>query len=72
LAHAVLRSALSEARRLQLVTINAAELVKVPTPVKAPIHPLDVDQAGTFLKVAAKQPPRRSVQRRACVRAAAR
>jgi integrase len=55
LAHAVLRSALSEARRLQLVTINAAELVKVPRPAKtSTILPLDVEAAGKFLEVAAK------------------
>ena len=34
LTHATLRSALSEARRLQLVTINAAELVTVPKSTK--------------------------------------
>lgn len=52
LAHAVLRSALSEAQRLQLVSINAAELVKVPKPTARPIAPLDVAQAAAFLKVA--------------------
>jgi integrase len=53
LAHAVLRSALSEARRLQLVTINAAELVKVPKAANVRhISPLDVDQARKFLKAA--------------------
>jgi integrase len=52
LAHATLRSALSEAQRLQLVTINAATLVKVPQPTKRTIAPLDVDQAAAFLKVA--------------------
>jgi integrase len=36
-----LRSALSEAQRLQLVSINAATLVKVPKPVKPAIVPLD-------------------------------
>jgi integrase len=54
LAHATLRSALSEAQRLQLVSINAAELVKVPKPKARTIEPLDVDQAGAFLKVAGK------------------
>ncbi len=54
LAHAALRSALSEAQRLQLVVINAATLVKVPQPVKRAIAPLDVDQATAFLKAAAK------------------
>jgi integrase len=52
LAHATLRSALSEARRLQLVTINAAALVKVPKPATRPIHPLDIGQAAIFLKAA--------------------
>jgi len=51
-AHAVLRSALSEARRLQLVTINAAELVTVPKPKRRPIVPLSLDQAAAFLTVA--------------------
>src|SRR5262245_26810604 len=32
LAHATLRSALTKARRLQLVSLNAAELVTVPKP----------------------------------------
>jgi hypothetical protein len=41
-----------EARRLQLVTINAAELVKVPKPPKRPIVPLTLDQARAFLAVA--------------------
>jgi integrase len=54
LAHATLRSALSEAQRLQLVSINAAELVKVPKPKARAIEPLNVDQAGAFLKVAGK------------------
>jgi integrase len=52
LAHATLRSALAEAQRLQLVSINAATLVKVPQPTKRAIKPLDVDQAARFLKVA--------------------
>ncbi len=52
LAHAVLRSALSEARRMQLVAVNAAELVKVPRATKRTIAPLDVAQAGAFLKAA--------------------
>jgi integrase len=54
IAHAVLRSALSDARRLQLVTINAAELVKVPQPKRRTIAPMDVDQAAAFLKAAGK------------------
>ena len=52
LAHAVLRSALSEARRLQLVSLNAAEPVRVPKPTTRPITPLSVEQASAFLKVA--------------------
>src|SRR5262249_52921995 len=52
LAHACLRSALSEARRLQHVSINAAELVKVPRPEKKrPIVPLTVEEAQKFLAV---------------------
>jgi len=52
IAHAVLRSALSEAKRLQLVALNAAELVKVPKPKARPIVPLTPEQATTFLKAA--------------------
>lgn len=52
LAHAALRSALSDAQRLQLVAINAAMLVKVPKATKRPITPLNVDQAKTFLAAA--------------------
>ncbi len=54
LAHAVLRSALSEAKRLQLVSFNAAELVKVPKPTRRAISPLTVEQASVFLKEAGK------------------
>ena len=52
LAHAVLRSALSEAQRLQIVAINAAELVKVPKATVRPIAPLSVEHAAAFLKAA--------------------
>ena len=52
LAHAVLRSALSEAQRLQLVSTNAAEFVKVPKPVAREIAPLSVEEATVFLKAA--------------------
>lgn len=52
LAHAVLRSALSDAQRLQLVTINAATLVQVPKPTSRAITPLDVGQARVFLTAA--------------------
>jgi integrase len=51
-AHATLRSALAEAQRLQLVTINAAGLVRVPTPKARRITPLTVLQATKFLEVA--------------------
>src|SRR5262245_15797201 len=54
LAHATLRSALSDAQRLQLVAINAATLVKVPTPKARAIAPLDVGRAAKFLEVAGK------------------
>ena len=52
LAHAVLRSALTEAQRLQLVSQNAAEHVKVPKPSVRTITPMSVDEAVAFLKVA--------------------
>lgn len=52
LAHAVLRSALSEARRLQLVAINAAELVKILKLRPRPIVPLTVEQARALLAAA--------------------
>jgi len=54
LAHATLRSALADAQRLQLVSINAATLVKVPKPPKRAITSLSIDQATTFLKAAQK------------------
>lgn len=53
LAHAVLRSALTDAKRLQIVAFNAAELVRVPKSTKRPIVPLTLDQASAFVKVAA-------------------
>jgi integrase len=52
IAHAALRSALSEAQRLQLVTINAAALVNVPKSTARRIVPLDLDQAKAFLDAA--------------------
>lgn len=52
LAHATLRSALTAAGRLQLVTINAAVLVKVPQPTRRPIAPLSVEQARSLLSAA--------------------
>lgn len=54
LAHATLRSGLSEAQRLQLVTINAAALVKVPKPPKRSIAPLTLEQSRLFLTAAAR------------------
>jgi integrase len=51
LAHAVLRSALSAAQRLQLVSTNAAEFVKVPKPTARVISPLSVEEASAFLNV---------------------
>jgi integrase len=52
LAHSTLRSALGDAQRLQLVSFNAATLVKVPRVTTRTIAPLDVDQARTFLTTA--------------------
>jgi integrase len=52
LAHAVLRSALSEARRLQLVSANAAQSVRVPKPDRRPIQALSVTDARAFLAIA--------------------
>lgn len=50
LAHAVLRSALSHAQRLQLVTHNAAKLVIVPTRAHPrTIVPLTLEQARALL-----------------------
>jgi len=49
LAHAALRSALTEAQRLQLVTINAATLVKVPKPTPHAVAPLTLERARAFL-----------------------
>jgi integrase len=54
LAHATLRSALSAAKRLQLVSINSAELVKVPVPQRRASVTLDLAQAKTFLQAADK------------------
>ena len=51
-AHAVLRSALSEARRLQLVSLNAAEFVTVWKPAKKGVSALSLEQATAFLTVA--------------------
>jgi integrase len=54
LAHATLRSALTDAITLNFVSYNAAARVKVPTPTKRAIVPLDVDQARKFLAVAGR------------------
>jgi integrase len=54
LAHAALRSALSDAQRLQLVSINAAALVKVPRPARRAIAPLTLDQSRTLLTAASR------------------
>ena len=54
LAHATLRSALTAAQRLQLVTINAATLVDVPQPTRRPIAPLSVEDARKFLEAAGR------------------
>lgn len=56
LAHATLRSALAEAQRLQIVSLNAARLVRVPRPAKKPIRPLTVDEAKAFLDKADAHP----------------
>jgi integrase len=52
LAHAILRSALTSAQRLQLISVNAAELVTVPRPQARVIEPLDVAHARVFLAAA--------------------
>ena len=53
MAHAVLRSALADAAKLQLVTINAAHLVTVPKSTKRAARILTAEQAATFLAVVA-------------------
>jgi len=52
IAHATLRAALADATRLQLVAINAAELVRVPKAPRRPIVPLTLDQATALLQAA--------------------
>jgi integrase len=54
LARAVLRSALADAERLQVVSANAAGLVRLPTLKKRPIEPLSVDEASRFVAEASK------------------
>jgi integrase len=56
LAHATLRSALADAQRLHLVSINAATLVKVPKPLRKAIAPLDLDQSRAFLRAVETHP----------------
>jgi len=52
LAHAVLRSALTAAKGLEIVATNAAESVSAPTPTARSIRPLDLNEATAFLKIA--------------------
>ena len=52
LAHAILRSALTSAKKLQLVSMNAAELVTVPKHKPRAITPLTVAQARVLLTIA--------------------
>jgi integrase len=54
LAHATLRSALTDAQRLQLVSINAATLVKVPRSTVRQIKALDVAESRALLATAGK------------------
>ena len=53
-AHAVLRSALGEAYRLQLVPSNAAAVVKLPKLTARAITPLSIEEAGRFIGEASK------------------
>ena len=54
LARAVLRSALADGERLQLVSSNAAGLVRLPTLKKRRIEPLSVEEATRFVAQASK------------------
>jgi integrase len=56
LAHAALRSALSEAQRLQLIAVNPATLVRVPKVQRRRIAPLTMEQATSLLKAAEAHP----------------
>ncbi len=57
LARATLRSALSEAVRLDLITRNvAAARFKVPKPKKRPIQPFDITEAARFVEAAQAHP----------------
>jgi integrase len=54
LAHATLRSALADAQRLQLVSINSAKLVKVPKSTPRAIAPLELDHARRLLAISSR------------------
>jgi integrase len=51
-ARAVLRAALRQATRWQLLAVNLATLVEVPRHERAEIQPLDLEQAQQLLKAA--------------------
>ena len=53
-AHAALRSALSFAQQLELVTYNVARALKISHPEQRPIVTLEVAQATRFLEVASQ------------------
>lgn len=48
--HKVLRTALAQAVRWELVPVNVARLVDMPTVRRQPVHPLSIDQARAFLE----------------------
>lgn len=52
--HAVLRSALSSAKRARLVTFNAAEDVDLPVVPRTTVHPWEPAELSTFLDHAAE------------------
>lgn len=52
--HAVLRSALSDAKRRRLVTYNAAVDVEIPTASAAPVAPWEPHELAAFLDTAAQ------------------
>ena len=47
--HKVLRVALAQAVRWEIVPVNVAKLVDMPTVRRQPVHPLTIDQARQFL-----------------------
>lgn len=53
-AHKVIRRALGQAERWDLVPRNVAALVDAPTVRRAPIHPLTADEAMRFLEATQK------------------